>query len=212
LNGDKEKRFGIVNYFEIEMNNGEIKVLMEHCPKCESILDKYEPNRCKWVDCNWNIKREEIIGSVLLIGSMRFNKLFFELEKQLTFFGYNIIMPYIDGIYNKSNYSKEQWNYLELHILKKIDLVDAVFVINDKMDVSDEEGYIGEHTKEEILYTILTKSNSNYEDWWKYIGKIYKIDVYKILEKDNVSSKIQKWNNWGMNFHSEEIMNLIKAL
>ena len=213
----EEKRFGIVNYFKVEIKDGVLNAKLTHCPRCEDgfVMNK-EYEKCVWMDCHWRMDGQEVIGSIMLIGSMQFGKLFLELEKQLTFRGYNVILPYIDGLLSKinelqlpskSNYNEKQWEYLELYMLKRIDMVEGVFVVNDKMEIGDQEGYIGAHTKEELLYTVLTKSSLNEKDWWKYIGSIYKIDYDKIFTKDYAREKIKKWNDlWGMDFHTEEIL------
>jgi len=222
----EERKFGIMNYFKVDIKEDDkVEAYFTHCPKCESHIqmasfERFEKTKkCIWNDCDFSINSNYIVGSIMLIGSMRFSKIFFELERQLTFMGYNVILPFVDGMFNKKKY-KNEWEYLLIHMLKKIDLVQGVFVVNnidEDEDYNEKEmkikGYIGNHTKEEILYIILTKSNLQEKDWWKYINSIYPINFREILlQKEYVEEKLKKWNNLGMNFHTEEIMNVINII
>ncbi len=86
----------------------------------------------------------KVIG---LFGRMKFQEHFLELEQTLSFKGYLVLMPYIHGMFEKESYSSEQWEYLMNHCLKRIDLVDIVYIV-------DVGGSIGEHTQKEIDYAL----------------------------------------------------------
>ena len=81
--------------------------------------------------------------TVTICGSMRFEKLMREVAYKLeTEQGYNVLQcVYGDG----SSLTKEQLDNLVAAHYKKIDLSDAVYVVNPG-------GYIGESVKREIEY------------------------------------------------------------
>ncbi|MFX0102672.1 MAG: hypothetical protein ACFFCS_24105 [Candidatus Hodarchaeota archaeon] len=83
---------------------------------------------------------------VFLIGSVRFKDTFFEVEKKLTMKERKcVLLPYLDGFFNKEGYTEDEWEFLMEPGLKKIDMADTVFVVN-------VDGYIGTHTAREIEY------------------------------------------------------------
>lgn len=81
-----------------------------------------------------------------LIGSARFKDKFLELEKKFTFKGNTVLIPFWDGMTNKTTYTDDEWEYLMGYSYKKIDLADIVFVVN-------QDNYIGIHTSKEIGYS-----------------------------------------------------------
>lgn len=92
--------------------------------------------------------RSEIM---MLIGSAKCKEKFLEVEKEYTFKGFIVLLPFWHGMTHKESYSHEEWELLLGYAYKKIDLVDIVFVINCKTE-DCSQGYIGEHTKKEIFY------------------------------------------------------------
>ncbi len=84
---------------------------------------------------------------VCLCGSARFKEQFFEIAKRLTLEGYNVTMPVIfvrDDIDKLTPSEKKYLN--EIHKSKIAD-ADLIYVIN-------KDGYIGESTKEEIIWAV----------------------------------------------------------
>jgi len=83
---------------------------------------------------------------ITLCGSTRFKEEYLEVQKKLTLQGYIVISV---GLFGHSG-DKEVWSektkeMLDNMHLRKIDLADAIFVIN-------KNGYIGNSTKNEIKY------------------------------------------------------------
>jgi hypothetical protein len=200
----------LINSFEIERNkegnivryrDGEMSLTWKNCPKCRRHLFS-QRDRCLWNDCNWNIKKREVLGSLMLVGSMSFVDLFYELEKHLTFMGFTVFMPYIDGMRNKKVYltMKGAWEYLQLHMFNKLDKVDYIFIVNDKMDISDKFGYIGKSTTEEILYTLMTKLKEGEDrmDWYKYINSLYPLPWDDIFSQKTIDRVIQTLKEYGV--------------
>jgi hypothetical protein len=93
---------------------------------------------------------------ITLCGSTRFKKSFIEQQKRLTLEG-NIVISV--GLFGHSG-DDEVWNegtkemLDEIH-LRKIDMADEIFVIN-------EDFYIGDSTKREIAYAIEIGKPVNY--------------------------------------------------
>ena len=80
---------------------------------------------------------------ITLCGSTKFEEKYREINAKLTLEG-NVVISC--GVFNYKNPDKEDKRYLLQAIhRKKIDMADEVFVIN-------VDGYIGEHTQEEIDY------------------------------------------------------------
>lgn len=90
-------------------------------------------------------KKRLVYFTIALIGSARFKDEFLRLERELSFMGYLVFLPYYDGLENKQNYSDEQWEYLMNHTFRRIEIADIVYVVN-------MGGYIGEHTRREISF------------------------------------------------------------
>jgi len=83
---------------------------------------------------------------VVLCGSLRFKKLFAETELYFVLSGWIVLTPccmYVDA-QRTDTYIQHKEVFDEMH-KQKIDLADAVFVIN-------KDGYIGESTRNEIDY------------------------------------------------------------
>jgi len=164
--------------FRVEIaRRGELKIRWSQCPRCGEEL-KFK--QCQSPRCQWNPKDRGIYGCVLLIGSMNFTEYFFELERNLTCMGYTVELPYWNELKANGlpNYTGKEWDQLPLHIFNKIEHLkpqtDSVFVVNAKMP-GDKAGYLGEYTRDEIIFTLVTL-----ERWgtiaWDHLGSIYPID------------------------------------
>ena len=82
---------------------------------------------------------------ITLCGSTRFQNEFQSAANALSLNNYIVLMPHVFSHYTGTKPSKDVCEKLgKLHIAK-IDMSDAIMVIN-------KEGYIGESTKEEIEY------------------------------------------------------------
>ena len=81
---------------------------------------------------------------ITICGSLKFTEeMKFHAEK-LSLEG-NCVLSVIYPVKNKENYTQEEINFLQKGHFKKIDLSDAIFVVN-------KNGYIGEAVKNEIEY------------------------------------------------------------
>ncbi len=103
----------------------------------KSFLKKYE---------NYDfskIKEEKIY----LVGSVsKARDYFIEIESILQIFHDKLIsLCSIDGLLNKTKFSKEEWDALQKIALKKLHLQEAILVL-------DVDGYIGKESREEIEY------------------------------------------------------------
>lgn len=100
---------------------------------------------------------------ITLCGSTRFQKQFYEVQKQLTLHGYIVISV---GLFGHSG-DMEVWEDMDegtktktkemlddMH-KRKIDLADEIFVIN-------VDGYIGDSTRSEIEYAKTTHKPVRY--------------------------------------------------
>ena len=94
------------------------------------------------------IKKEEKIRPkiVCICGSDRFLKEMHEIEERLTLSGIIVLMIGVNtkDVARTDDLKKHKSFLDELH-LRKIDLADSVFVVN-------KDGYIGESTRNEIIY------------------------------------------------------------
>lgn len=94
------------------------------------------------------IKKEEKIRPkiVCICGSGRFLKEMHEVEEKLTLSGMIVLMIGVNtkDVARTDDLKKHKSFLDELH-LRKIDLADSVFVVN-------KDGYIGESTRNEIIY------------------------------------------------------------
>lgn len=92
---------------------------------------------------------------ITLCGSTKFKDEFMRVEKELTLQGYIVISLGLFGHFDDKEGLKEMDENAIIKIMpmlidmhkRKIDMSDEIFVIN-------VNGYIGEHTKSEIEYTI----------------------------------------------------------
>lgn len=82
---------------------------------------------------------------ITLCGSVRFKEKFWEAAKELMKREYLVLTPNFMNHIVSDELTKEQRKDLDAHHLKKIDISDAILVINCN-------GYIGEDTKSEIEY------------------------------------------------------------
>lgn len=82
---------------------------------------------------------------ITLCGSTRFMDIFHKVEHDLTLKGYIVLSVEVFEKMTGEEISKEQIDLLNDIHRKKIDISDAIFVI-------DMHGYIGEATKAEIEY------------------------------------------------------------
>lgn len=83
---------------------------------------------------------------IYLVGSARFKEYFIKIESILQIKHEKIVnICSIDGLLNKMKFSEEEWEKLQMIALKKLHFQDAILIL-------DIEGYIGNHSKEEIEY------------------------------------------------------------
>lgn len=83
--------------------------------------------------------------TITLCGSMRFKEKILEAAKELIEKGYLVLTPNFANNVNSENITHEKRAELDALHRKKMDLADAILIINP-------DGYIGEHTKSEIEY------------------------------------------------------------
>lgn len=85
---------------------------------------------------------------ITLCGSVRFKEKFWEAAKELIEHEYLVLTPnFLNSLYS-DKITEEQRKRFDKHHRRKIDISDAILVIN-------YDGYIGEHTKSEIEYAKL---------------------------------------------------------
>ncbi len=83
---------------------------------------------------------------IFLVGSARFKDYFIKIESLLQIkFQKLVSFCSIDGLLNKDLFSAEEWERLQQTSLAKLKDQEAILVL-------DVNGYIGDHTKEEIQY------------------------------------------------------------
>lgn len=82
---------------------------------------------------------------ITLCGSTKFMDIFHKVEHDLTLKGYIVLSVEVFGKMTGEELSRDQIDLLNDIHRKKIDISDAIFVI-------DMHGYIGEATKSEIEY------------------------------------------------------------
>jgi len=85
-------------------------------------------------------------NKIYLIGSARFKDYFIKIESILQIV-YNKLVSIcsIDGLLNKKEFSTKEWDILQEIALTKLQFQEAILVL-------DINGYIGDHTREEIDY------------------------------------------------------------
>lgn len=82
---------------------------------------------------------------ITLSGSTRFKKQFREVERELTLKGKIVLVPAIFGKTEDLEHDDETLGLLSKLHFDKIKISDSIYVI-------DPEGYVGDHTKEEVEY------------------------------------------------------------
>lgn len=109
---------------------------------------------------DFSILKENKIG---LVGSIRFKHQFIEIESILQIIYKKFVsICSVDGLLNKSEFSSDEWEALQVICIKKLEDQDAILVL-------DVNGYIGEHTTEEIEYFVNILNKPVY-----YLSKILK--------------------------------------
>lgn len=84
--------------------------------------------------------------NIFLVGSSRFSEYFLMVESILQIlYEKQVYICSVDGLFNKEQFSEEEWETLQTIALKKLHNHEAILVI-------DVENYIGDHSKEEIEY------------------------------------------------------------
>ena len=92
---------------------------------------------------NFSEIQEEKIG---LVGSVRFKEYFIKIESILQILHNKIVsICSLDGLLNKDKFSEDEWEALQLICIKKLKNQDALLVL-------DVDGYVGDHTTEEIEF------------------------------------------------------------
>jgi len=88
------------------------------------------------------VEKEKKVKVITLCGSTRFKEEFEETAKALSFRNYIVLMPHVFANFLGAEIKDESLKNLHK---EKIDMSDAIMVIN-------QNGYVGENTKEEIEY------------------------------------------------------------
>jgi hypothetical protein len=81
---------------------------------------------------------------ITVCGSLRFEEIMKNYAEKLALEG-NCVLSITSLAKSKDNYTDEEMHSLKMGHLKKIELSDAIFVVN-------KNGYIGEAVKKEITY------------------------------------------------------------
>lgn len=100
---------------------------------------------------------------ITLCGSTKFKEEFIQTQKELTLLGHIVISVGLFGHADKENISEETKIMLDLMHKRKIDLSDAICVIN-------KNNYIGSSTQSEIDYA---ENNNKYIFYYKDIDYDY---------------------------------------
>ena len=83
-------------------------------------------------------------NKIYLVGSIRFKDYFIKIESILQILYEKIeYICSVDGLLNKNKFSEAEWEKLQQIALKKLKDQDAMLVL-------DIDGYIGDHSTEEI--------------------------------------------------------------
>ncbi|MHA2400181.1 MAG: hypothetical protein ACXADU_15005 [Promethearchaeota archaeon] len=83
-------------------------------------------------------------NKIFLVGSSRFKDYFIKIESILQIlFGKIVYICSVDGLLNKEKFSFNEWEKLQEIALRKLQDQEAILVL-------DIEGYIGDHSMEEI--------------------------------------------------------------
>lgn len=108
---------------------------------CHSTYPKHSSNAVP----QFTDKGERIYQVITLCGSTRFKDYFEQINENLTYAGYVVLMPGVFGHLSAYKPTPEEKANLDVLHLKKIDMSDAIYVIN-------VDGYIGDSTRNEIKY------------------------------------------------------------
>lgn len=83
-------------------------------------------------------------NKIYMVGSIRFKEYFIKIESILQVLYEKIVsICSIDGLLNKQKFSEPEWEKLQQIALRKLKDQDAMLVL-------DIDGYIGDHSMEEI--------------------------------------------------------------
>jgi cell division protein FtsB len=82
---------------------------------------------------------------ITLCGSTKFKETFLAVAKELALRGWIVLMPGVFGHYDNIILTREQKERLDALHKEKIDMSEAVYIIN-------EDDYIGESTRNELKY------------------------------------------------------------
>ncbi len=94
-------------------------------------------------DYNFSSIKEKII---YLVGSIKFKDSFIKIESILQIIHKKLVsICSVDGLLNKSEFSTKEWDLLQEIALAKLPYQEAILVL-------DVNGYIGDHSREEIEY------------------------------------------------------------
>jgi predicted house-cleaning noncanonical NTP pyrophosphatase (MazG superfamily) len=117
---------------------------------------------------------------ITVCGSLKFEQDMKYYAEKLALEG-NCVLSVIYPIKNKEEYTKEEKNILGKGHIKRIDISDAIFVVN-------KNGYIGEAVRKEIDYAkglnkeIIYLENNNGEGNTKYFNKLVRDRIITIIE------------------------------
>jgi hypothetical protein len=101
---------------------------------------------------------------IYLVGSIRFKDYFIKIESILQILFEKIVyICSVDGLLNKNQFSTREWEKLQQIALRKLQDQDAILVL-------DVDGYIGDHSMEEI-----EDFEKNYEKPIYYLSQLRKI-------------------------------------
>ncbi|MHA2393712.1 MAG: hypothetical protein ACXAEX_17385 [Promethearchaeota archaeon] len=101
---------------------------------------------------------------IYLVGSIRFKDYFIKIESILQILFEKIVyICSVDGLLNKNQFSTREWEKLQQIALRKLQDQDAILVL-------DVDGYIGDHSMEEI-----EDFEKNYEKPIYYLSQLRKL-------------------------------------
>ena len=109
---------------------------------------------------NFSLIKEKKIG---LVGSTRFRDYFLKIESILQILHKKLVsICSVDGLFNKEKFSYDEWEALQRICIEKLRDQEAILVL-------DIEGYIGDHTSEEIEFFLESLKKPVY-----YLSKLKK--------------------------------------
>jgi hypothetical protein len=125
---------------------------------------------------------------ITICGSLKFIEEMKLCAEKLEFEGH-CVLSVIYPTKNKEGYTPEEIHFLQMAHLKRIDISDAIFVVN-------KNGYIGEAVRTEIEYAksknkeIIYLENNDMKENIRLYDKLVRDNIVKIIE-----SKIEKSNS-----------------